>query len=128
MPDDVLWLTAGVDVHDQALFVEVVGWGKGMESWGILTGSFSGDPRNPQLGVWEKLDQTTVNRLFRYSDESLIRVRVTCVDREAMPRRRFTRIRADISPVSFQSRASVAKAKGSSSAAASGKRRPELFF
>ena len=56
VPDDVLLLTAGVDVHDQALFYEVVGWGKGMESWGILTGSFSGDPRNPQSGVWEKLD------------------------------------------------------------------------
>ncbi|HBJ6788102.1 TPA: phage terminase large subunit family protein, partial [Salmonella enterica subsp. enterica serovar Carmel] len=35
LPDGVLLLTAGVDVQDSYLAAEVVGWGKGKESWGI---------------------------------------------------------------------------------------------
>lgn len=35
LPDDVLLLSAGVDVQDTYLVCELVGWGKGKESWGI---------------------------------------------------------------------------------------------
>ena len=35
VPDDVLVLTAGVDVQDDRFEVEVVGWGVGKESWGM---------------------------------------------------------------------------------------------
>ena len=35
LPEDVLLLTAGVDVQDNRLEVEIVGWGRGEESWSI---------------------------------------------------------------------------------------------
>lgn len=36
LPDGVLLVTAGVDVQDDRFEVEITGWGKGYESWGIL--------------------------------------------------------------------------------------------
>ena len=35
VPEEVLVLTAGVDVQDDRFEVEVVGWGVDKESWGI---------------------------------------------------------------------------------------------
>ena len=42
-PDDVLVLTAGVDVQADRFEVEVVGWGVGKESWGIRYQKIIGD-------------------------------------------------------------------------------------
>ena len=54
VPDGALVLTAGVDTQDDRLEVEVVGWGVGMESWGIKNKILVGDPSQP--AVWELLD------------------------------------------------------------------------
>ena len=54
VPDGALVLTAGVDTQDDRLEVEVVGWGAGMESWGITNRVIVGDPSQPT--VWEMLD------------------------------------------------------------------------
>lgn len=54
LPAGVLILTAGVDVQDDRLEVEVVGWGKGKESWGVQYLRLMGDPTQPQ--VWQQLD------------------------------------------------------------------------
>lgn len=54
VPDGALVLTAGVDTQDDRLEVEVVGWGVGMESWGIKNKVLVGDPSQP--AVWELLD------------------------------------------------------------------------
>ena len=54
VPDGALVLTAGVDTQDDRLEVEVVGWGVGMESWGITNKVLVGDPSQPT--VWEMLD------------------------------------------------------------------------
>src|SRR5699024_2387951 len=43
VPDDVIVLTAGVDVQDDRFEVEVVGWGVGKESWGIRYQKIFGD-------------------------------------------------------------------------------------
>lgn len=43
VPDDVLYLTAGVDVQDDRFEVEVVGWGEGTESWGVRYQKIFGD-------------------------------------------------------------------------------------
>jgi phage terminase large subunit GpA-like protein len=45
IPEGVVLLTAAVDVHDDRLIYDIVGWGAGRESWGIETGEFRGDPR-----------------------------------------------------------------------------------
>ncbi len=54
VPDEVLCLTAFVDVQADRLEIEVAGWGEGEENWGIEYRIFWGDPTQP--GVWEELD------------------------------------------------------------------------
>lgn len=54
VPDGVLVLTAGVDVQDDRFEVEVVGWGRGKESWGIRYQKIYGDMLKDQ--IWEDLD------------------------------------------------------------------------
>lgn len=54
VPPGVLLLTAGVDVQDNRLEVEVVGWGAGKESWGIAYRVLPGDTSTP--GPWQQLD------------------------------------------------------------------------
>ncbi|CDX01289.1 Phage terminase large subunit (GpA) [Desulfitobacterium hafniense] len=77
LPDGVLVLTAGVDVQDDRLEVEVVGWGKGKESWGIEYKIFYGDPG--QNAVWNQLDDY-LSRQWSYADGSGLQLSCTCVD------------------------------------------------
>jgi phage terminase large subunit GpA-like protein len=55
LPDGVTVLTAGVDVQPDRLELELVGWGKGEESWSIDWRRFDGDTSRPE--VWEALDE-----------------------------------------------------------------------
>ncbi|ABK43833.1 phage terminase GpA [Magnetococcus marinus MC-1] len=59
LPADVAVLTAGVDVQDDRLEIEIVGWGRDEESWSIDYRVLWGDPSSP--AVWEDLDN-----LLRY--------------------------------------------------------------
>lgn len=54
VPDGAVVLTAGVDVQDDRLEVEVVGWGRGLENWGITNRILIGNPSESL--VWEALD------------------------------------------------------------------------
>jgi phage terminase large subunit GpA-like protein len=78
VPDGVLVLTAGVDVGDYQLNYEVVGWGRGNESWGIEFGMIDGDPR--EQDVWDALDEAVFRRTFKTSDGKKMRVRKMAVD------------------------------------------------
>lgn len=78
IPDGVLVLTGGVDVHERLLTYEVVGWGKGYESWGIEYGMLDGDPR--EQDVWDLLDEAVYNRTWKTTDGQLMRVRRMAVD------------------------------------------------
>jgi phage terminase large subunit GpA-like protein len=78
IPDGVLVLTAGVDVGERQLNYEIVGWGKGKESWGIEYGRIEGDPR--EQDVWDALDEAVYRRVFSFNDGKKIRVRRMCVD------------------------------------------------
>jgi len=53
VPEGVLVLTAGVDVQDDRLELEVVGWGRGLESWSIDYKTVYGSPALES--VWESL-------------------------------------------------------------------------
>jgi phage terminase large subunit GpA-like protein len=53
VPQGVMFLTAGADVQKDRIEVEVVGWGRGKESWSIDYRVLEGDTSRP--GVWEKL-------------------------------------------------------------------------
>lgn len=77
IPDQVQVLTAGVDVQDDRLEIEVVGWGLGEESWGIYYKQFIGSPG--QNDVWEQLDRFLETE-FEYADGEKIRILCTCID------------------------------------------------
>ena len=81
IPDGVLVLTAGVDVGERQLNYEIVGWGKGCESWGIEYGILDGDPR--EQDVWDLLDEAVYNRFFHPPPVSKDQ-RVMCVRRIAV--------------------------------------------
>lgn len=77
LPDGVLVLTMGVDVQDDRLEYEVVGWGLRKENWGIRRGVILGRPDTPE--VWEQMDEF-VDRVYRYEDGKGLRISMTFVD------------------------------------------------
>ena len=77
VPDDVLVLTAGVDVQDDRFEVEVVGWGVGKESWGIRYQKIFGDMLKDQ--VWNDLD-AFLQTPFRKADGTVMNILAACID------------------------------------------------
>lgn len=55
LPPGAVVLTAGVDVQDDRLEVEIVAWGEGEESWSVDYRQLWGDPSGPAL--WADLDR-----------------------------------------------------------------------
>lgn len=78
IPPGVLVLTATVDPGERQVHYEVVGWGKGRESWGIEFGIIDGDPREDE--VWRLLDEAVFRRVFTTHDGLKMRVRRMAVD------------------------------------------------
>lgn len=54
LPEGVLVLTAAVDVQDDRFEIEVCGWGKGYESWGIMYDKIYGNLERDE--VWNELE------------------------------------------------------------------------
>ncbi|CAM4111584.1 phage terminase large subunit family protein [Mesobacillus thioparans] len=77
VPSDVVVLTAGVDVQDNRLEYEIVGWGVGKESWGIQYGVIMGDPG--QDFVWNELDNVLF-KTFQREDGQELEIMTTCID------------------------------------------------
>jgi phage terminase large subunit GpA-like protein len=77
VPDGVCVLTMGVDVQDNRLAYEVVGWGLGFESWGIEYAEIFGDPRGGD--VWNRLDDLLA-RAWSYGNGKRIRISRVAVD------------------------------------------------
>ena len=80
VPDGVLLVTVSVDTQDTYLVYEIVGWGRGRESWGIETGMLAGDPRKADSGVFDRLDEVVYNRVLKFADGALIRPRIVFID------------------------------------------------
>ncbi len=55
LPGNVCVLTAGIDIQLDRAELELVGWGKGEESWSIEYRVFPGDPSAPEL--WRAIDE-----------------------------------------------------------------------
>jgi phage terminase large subunit GpA-like protein len=77
LPDGVLVLTMGVDVQDDRLEYEIVGWGLRKENWGIRRGIILGRPDTPE--VWTELDEL-VGRVYRFGNGKGLRISMTFVD------------------------------------------------
>ncbi len=76
-PEGVVVITAGVDVQDDRLEAEVIGWGVGQESWSLQYHVLHGDPA--QQKVWEDLDNV-LTQTIKTSDGRTLPVASACVD------------------------------------------------
>lgn len=77
IPSQVAVLTAGVDVQDNRLEYEIVGWGCEKESWGIRYGVIMGDPG--QKYVWDMLTMVLEKSYVRV-DGTVLKIMTTCID------------------------------------------------
>jgi phage terminase large subunit GpA-like protein len=59
-PPGVVVVTAGIDVQQDRLEVEIVGWGRGEESWSLAYLTLHGNPAEPD--VWGRLDDALLRR------------------------------------------------------------------
>ena len=78
LPSGVAVLTAGVDVQDNRLEIEVVGWGRGEESWSVDYLVLYGDPSTPEL--WAQLDAVLMQRYAHSKDIPDLGILACCVD------------------------------------------------
>ena len=77
IPEEVVFITAGVDVQDDRLEISYIGWGRDDESWVINHEVLYGDPSTPQL--WTSLDSKLFTT-YLTNDGRLLPIRATCVD------------------------------------------------
>lgn len=77
IPEGVLLLTAAVDVQDDRFEMEVVGWGKGYESWGIRYDKIYGDLEKEE--TWDQLE-AWLDQEFYYRSGSSLLIAKTCID------------------------------------------------
>lgn len=77
LPDGVLILTAAVDVQDNRLEYEIVGWGEDEECWGIKKGIILGVPDT--AAVWRQLDEQ-LDREYHFADGTGLLVARTFID------------------------------------------------
>lgn len=77
LPTGVLVLTAGVDVQANRLEYEIVGWGVGEESYGIVRGIVRGAPN--QRETWEALDEV-LDCEYKFANGLGLKVARTFVD------------------------------------------------
>lgn len=79
VPEEVLYLTAGVDTQDDRFEIEVVGWGPEYESWGIKYAVIYGDTSNMEDQCWKDLD-TFLQQSWKKADETQLKLSCTCID------------------------------------------------
>lgn len=82
LPSGILYLTAGVDIQDNRIEAEVIGWrqdGRDVppESWGVEYRVLMGDPA--QTSVWDDLDHFLLDT-WTTEDGRALRVGAVCVD------------------------------------------------
>lgn len=77
VPAGAVVLTAGVDMQEDRLEVEVVGWGLGEESWSVDYKVIWGDPL--QGDVWDELDDY-LSQTFLHRSGAVLPISATCLD------------------------------------------------
>jgi phage terminase large subunit GpA-like protein len=76
-PMGVTVITAGVDIQGDRIEVEIVGWGKGEESWSLAYIILWGDTFKP--GVWNDLD-AVLQEQFEHESGIMLRVSSVSID------------------------------------------------
>src|SRR5262249_15162970 len=78
LPDAVAVITAGVDVQDDRLEIEIVGHGRGDETWSLAYHVLYGDPAGEEL--WGELDALMLQRWPHPRAVADLSVRATSID------------------------------------------------
>ena len=76
-PAGVLVITAGVDVQDDRLELEIVGWGLKEESWSLDYKVIHGDPAREE--IWQDLD-AILEKPIKHAYGINMRIATVCVD------------------------------------------------
>ncbi|ALE02875.1 phage terminase large subunit family protein [Bartonella ancashensis] len=77
-PSQAVLLTAGIDVQNDRLELEVVAWGRGEESWNIDYQVIPGDPSS--IEIWEQLDAYLSKTWPHPGYKNGIRITAACID------------------------------------------------
>jgi len=77
VPEEVIFMTAGVDVQDNRLEISIIGWGRDDESYVIAHEVLYGDPSTPQL--WTNLSSVLFST-YKTTDGREIPIRATAID------------------------------------------------
>lgn len=78
LPAGVIVLTAGVDVQEDRLELEVVGWGKNYESWSISYRTILGDTQGDE--VWAELETIIATERWKTARDTVINLKSVAVD------------------------------------------------
>lgn len=78
VPENVVLITAGVDVQADRVEVEFKGWGIGEESWSLEYLRIPGDPSTDAL--WRDVDRNVVRRTFKHPSGHTLVVAATGID------------------------------------------------
>lgn len=76
-PYGVLFIDAGVDVQDNRLAVQIIGWGRNLKAWVLDYVELPGDPANPQ--VWEDLTKL-INAGILHQSGKVMPIIATAID------------------------------------------------
>jgi phage terminase large subunit GpA-like protein len=77
LPEGVVVLTAGVDVQDDRIEIELVGWGLDEESWSVDFTPIYGDLSAP--AIWKELDEYLA-QTFDHANGVKLRIASACID------------------------------------------------
>ena len=77
VPEGGVYLTAGVDMQEDRLELEVVAWGLGEESWSVDYRVLWGDPTQGQ--VWEELDEA-LDQTYSHANGAELSIMAACLD------------------------------------------------
>ena len=76
-PNEVILLTAGIDVQDDRIECEIVGWGLEEETWSIDYHIIYGDPS--ASNIWQELD-LILSKTYEKTDKTKLKIVSTCID------------------------------------------------
>lgn len=77
-PRGVVAVTVAVDVQDDRLEAEVLGWGLGEENWSLALHRIQGDPSSPEL--WGRMDAALFDAAIEREDGAKLSILGGCVD------------------------------------------------
>ena len=77
IPDSIVVITAGVDIQDDRIEFEIVGWGRDEESWSLAYEKIYGDPTSPH--IWKQLDLKLL-QTFKHPAGIQLRIASVCID------------------------------------------------